>query len=89
MISSEAAQYHTGPAGRVQACSHFTALSGNVYFVNDKWLLKKSAYRMPRSDLEGMRSLLGWVLNRTSLAIDDLYKSSIRMLKALKPKKIR
>uniref|UniRef100_A0A8C5K3Q0 Ribosome production factor 2 homolog n=1 Tax=Jaculus jaculus TaxID=51337 RepID=A0A8C5K3Q0_JACJA len=66
---------------------HFTALNGKVYFRSYKLLLKKSGCRTPRIELEEMGPSLDLVLRRTHLASDDLYKLSMKMPKALKPKK--
>ncbi|XP_023578100.1 ribosome production factor 2 homolog isoform X1 [Octodon degus] len=66
---------------------HFTALKGKVYFRSYKLLLKKSGCRTPRIELEEMGPSLDLVLRRTHLASDDLYKLSMKMPKALKPKK--
>ncbi|XP_021107206.1 ribosome production factor 2 homolog isoform X2 [Heterocephalus glaber] len=66
---------------------HFTALKGKVYFRSYKLLLKKSGCRTPRIELEEMGPSLDMVLRRTHLASDDLYKLSMKMPKALKPKK--
>ncbi|KAK2083846.1 rRNA-binding ribosome biosynthesis protein rpf2 [Saguinus oedipus] len=66
---------------------HFTALNGKIYFRSYKLLLKKSGFRTPRIELEEMGPSLDLVLRRTHLASDDLYKLSMKMPKALKPKK--
>ncbi|XP_072595082.1 ribosome production factor 2 homolog isoform X3 [Vulpes vulpes] len=66
---------------------HFTALNGKIYFRSYKLLLKKSGCRTPRIELEEMGPSLDLVLRRTRLASDDLYKLSMKMPKALKPKK--
>ncbi|MEJ1286718.1 ribosome production factor 2 homolog [Cricetulus griseus] len=66
---------------------HFTALNGKVYFRSYKLLLKKSGCRTPRIELEEMGPSMDLVLRRTHLASDDLYKLSMKMPKALKPKK--
>uniref|UniRef100_A0A8P0P5D3 Ribosome production factor 2 homolog n=1 Tax=Canis lupus familiaris TaxID=9615 RepID=A0A8P0P5D3_CANLF len=66
---------------------HFTALNGKIYFRSYKLLLKKSGCRTPRIELEEMGLSLDLVLRRTRLASDDLYKLSMKMPKALKPKK--
>uniref|UniRef100_A0A2K5D2G8 Ribosome production factor 2 homolog n=1 Tax=Aotus nancymaae TaxID=37293 RepID=A0A2K5D2G8_AOTNA len=66
---------------------HFTALNGKIYFRSYKLLLKKSGSRSPRIELEEMGPSLDLVLRRTHLAFDDLYKLSVKMPKALKPKK--
>uniref|UniRef100_A0A2K5EMK5 Ribosome production factor 2 homolog n=1 Tax=Aotus nancymaae TaxID=37293 RepID=A0A2K5EMK5_AOTNA len=65
---------------------HFTALN-RIYFRSYKLLLKKSDCRTPRIELEEMGPSLDLVLKRTHLASDDLYKLSMKMPKALKPKK--
>uniref|UniRef100_I3N1W6 Ribosome production factor 2 homolog n=1 Tax=Ictidomys tridecemlineatus TaxID=43179 RepID=I3N1W6_ICTTR len=66
---------------------HFTALNGKIYFRSYKLLLKKSGCRTPRIELEEMGPSLDLVVRRTHLASDDLYKLSMKMPKALKPKK--
>ncbi|MBZ3874987.1 Ribosome production factor 2-like protein [Sciurus carolinensis] len=66
---------------------HFTALKGKIYFRSSKLLLKKSSCRTPRIELEEMGPSLDLVVRRTHLASDDLYKLSVKMPKALKPKK--
>ncbi|EHB00381.1 Brix domain-containing protein 1 [Heterocephalus glaber] len=66
---------------------HFTALKGKVYFRSYKLLLKKSGCRTPWIELEEMGPSVDLVLRRTQLASDDLYKLSMKMPKALKPKK--
>uniref|UniRef100_A0A2K6ERW3 Ribosome production factor 2 homolog n=1 Tax=Propithecus coquereli TaxID=379532 RepID=A0A2K6ERW3_PROCO len=50
-------------------------------------LCPKSGCRTPRIELEEMGPSLDLVLRRTHLASDDLYKLSMKMPKALKPKK--
>uniref|UniRef100_A0A8D2CV75 Ribosome production factor 2 homolog n=1 Tax=Sciurus vulgaris TaxID=55149 RepID=A0A8D2CV75_SCIVU len=64
---------------------HFTALNGKIYFRSLQ--LKKSGCRTPRIELEEMGPSLDLVVRRTHLASDDLYKLSMKMPKALKPKK--
>ncbi|XP_023398552.1 ribosome production factor 2 homolog isoform X4 [Loxodonta africana] len=66
---------------------HFTALNGKIHFRSYKLLLKKSGCRTPRIELEEIGPSLDLVLRRTHLASDDLYKLSMKMPKALKPKK--
>ncbi|XP_055121614.2 ribosome production factor 2 homolog [Symphalangus syndactylus] len=66
---------------------HFTALNGKIYFRSYKLLLKKSGCRTPRIELEEIGPSLDLFLRRTHLASDDLYKLSMKMPKALKPKK--
>ncbi|XP_038934099.1 ribosome production factor 2 homolog [Rattus norvegicus] len=66
---------------------HFMALNGKVYFRSCKLLLKKTGCRRPRIDLEEMGPSLELVVRRTHLASDKLYKLSMKVPKALKPKK--
>ncbi|XP_035584589.1 ribosome production factor 2 homolog [Zalophus californianus] len=66
---------------------YFTASNGKIYFRSYKLLLKKSGCRTPRIELEEMGLSLDLVLRRTHLASDDLYKLSMKMPKALRPKK--
>ncbi|KAL0607859.1 Ribosome production factor 2-like protein [Plecturocebus cupreus] len=72
---------------RLEYVLHFTTLNEKIYFQSYKLLLKKSGCQTPRIELEEMRPLLDLVLRRTHLASDDLYKLSVKMPKALKPKK--
>ncbi|XP_036405935.1 ribosome production factor 2 homolog [Megalops cyprinoides] len=66
---------------------HFTALEGKIYMRSYKVLLKKSGCRTPRIELEEMGPSFDFVMRRTHLASDDLYKTAHRQPKALKPKK--
>ncbi|KAG9460803.1 hypothetical protein GDO78_019432, partial [Eleutherodactylus coqui] len=50
-------------------------------------LLKKSGCRTPRIELEEMGPSFDFVMRRTHLASDDLYKLSLRRPKALQAKK--
>ncbi|XP_062323931.1 ribosome production factor 2 homolog isoform X1 [Osmerus eperlanus] len=66
---------------------HFTALEGKIYMRSYRSLLKKSGCRTPRIELEEIGPSFDFVLRRTHLASDDLYKKAHRQPKALKPKK--
>lgn len=66
---------------------HFTALDGKIYMRSYKVLLKKSGCRTPRIELEEIGPSIDFILRRTHLASDDLYKTANRQPKALKPKK--
>ncbi|XP_064412384.1 ribosome production factor 2 homolog isoform X1 [Latimeria chalumnae] len=66
---------------------HFTALDGRIYMRSYKVLLKKSGCKTPRIELEEMGPSVDFVLRRTHLASDDLYKTALKQPKALKPKK--
>ncbi|MBN3315788.1 RPF2 factor, partial [Atractosteus spatula] len=66
---------------------HFTALDGKIFLRSYKVLLKKSGCRTPRIELEEMGPSFDFVLRRTHLASDDLYKTAHKQPKALKAKK--
>ncbi|KAL7872641.1 hypothetical protein SRHO_G00076240 [Serrasalmus rhombeus] len=66
---------------------HFTAADGKIYMRSYRVLLKKSGCRTPRIELEEIGPSFDFVLRRTHLASDDLYKTAHRQPKALKPKK--
>ncbi|KAM4633208.1 ribosome production factor 2 homolog [Polymixia lowei] len=80
----------TVPAVRLAGLEHvlhFTALDGKIYMRSYRSLLKKSGCRTPRIELEEIGPSFDFVLRRTHLASDDLYKTAHRQPKALKPKK--
>ncbi|NP_001290663.1 ribosome production factor 2 homolog [Esox lucius] len=66
---------------------HFTALEGKIYMRSYRSLLKKSGCRTPRIELEEIGPSFDFVLRRTHLVSDDLYKKAHKQPKALKPKK--
>nr|XP_057929563.1 ribosome production factor 2 homolog [Doryrhamphus excisus] len=66
---------------------HFTALDGKIFMRSYRCLLKKSGCRTPRIELEEMGPSFDFVLRRTHLASDDLYKLAHKQPKSLKPKK--
>ncbi|KAM9797936.1 ribosome production factor 2 homolog [Neosynchiropus ocellatus] len=66
---------------------HFTALDGKIYMRSYRTLLKKSGCRTPRIELEEIGPSFDFVLRRTHLASEDLYKLAHKQPKALKPKK--
>uniref|UniRef100_A0A4W5N076 Ribosome production factor 2 homolog n=1 Tax=Hucho hucho TaxID=62062 RepID=A0A4W5N076_9TELE len=63
---------------------HFTALEGKIYMRSYRSLLKKSGCRTPRIELEEIGPSFDFILRRTHLASDDLYKTAHRQPKALK-----
>ncbi|XP_078398742.1 ribosome production factor 2 homolog [Cetorhinus maximus] len=73
--------------GGLEIVLHFTALGGKIFMRSYKVLLKKSGCRTPRIELEEMGPSFNFVLRRTHLASDDLYKKSLKQPKALKAKK--
>ncbi|KAM8953993.1 ribosome production factor 2 homolog [Pelodytes ibericus] len=66
---------------------HFTAVDGKIFMRSYKVLLKKSGCRTPRIELEEMGPSFDFVMRRTHLASDDLYKLSMKRPKALLGKK--
>ncbi|XP_044146710.1 ribosome production factor 2 homolog [Bufo gargarizans] len=66
---------------------HFTAVDGKIFMRSYKVLLKKSGCRTPRIELEEMGPSFDFVMRRTHLASDDLYKLSLKRPKALQAKK--
>ncbi|KAM9778515.1 ribosome production factor 2 homolog [Syngnathus typhle] len=66
---------------------HFTAVEDKIFMRSYRSLLKKSGCKTPRIELEEIGPSFDFVLRRTHLASDDLYKISHKQPKALKPKK--
>uniref|UniRef100_A0A8B9KJ49 Ribosome production factor 2 homolog n=1 Tax=Astyanax mexicanus TaxID=7994 RepID=A0A8B9KJ49_ASTMX len=66
---------------------HFTAADGKIFMRSYRVLLKKSGCRTPRIELEEIGPSFDFVLRRTHLASDDLYKTAHKQPKGLKPKK--
>ncbi|XP_076872788.1 ribosome production factor 2 homolog [Brachyhypopomus gauderio] len=66
---------------------HFTAQDGKIYLRSYRVNLKKSGCRTPRVELEEIGPAYDFVLRRTHLASDDLYKTAHRQPKGLKAKK--
>ncbi|XP_032877892.1 ribosome production factor 2 homolog [Amblyraja radiata] len=73
--------------GGLEIVLHFTALAGKIFMRSYKVLMKKSGCRIPRIELEEMGPSFDFVLKRTHLASDDLYKKSLQQPKSLKAKK--
>ncbi|NP_001080306.1 ribosome production factor 2 homolog S homeolog [Xenopus laevis] len=66
---------------------HFTAVDGKIFMRSYKVLMKKSGCRTPRIELEEIGPSFDFVVRRTHLASDDLYRLSLKQPKALKAKK--
>ncbi|XP_072133715.1 ribosome production factor 2 homolog isoform X1 [Mobula birostris] len=85
--------FFRGPAvpsvrlGGLEVVLHFTAFAGKIFMRSYKVLLKKSGCSTPRTELEEMGPAFDFVLRRTHLASDDLYKNALKQPKALKAKK--
>lgn len=67
----------------------FTAVQGKIHFRSYKILMKKSGTRIPRIELEEIGPSIDFVLRRTKLASDDLYKHARKQPTQLKKKKIK
>jgi len=63
-----------------------TAADGRIYFRNYHAKLKKSGLRTPRVELEEIGPSFDFILSRTHLAEESLYKESLKQPKVLKPK---
>ncbi|KAK9956038.1 hypothetical protein ABG768_013795 [Culter alburnus] len=66
---------------------HFTALEGKIYMRSYRVLLKKSGCRTPRIELEEMGPSFDFVMRRSHMASDDLYRTAHKKPKGVKPKK--
>ncbi|KAJ1154921.1 hypothetical protein NDU88_007664 [Pleurodeles waltl] len=66
---------------------HFTAMDGKIFMRSYKVLLKKSGCRTPRIELEEIGPSFDFIMRRTHLASDDLYKLAMKRPKTLKAKK--
>uniref|UniRef100_A0A4W3JCS5 Ribosome production factor 2 homolog n=1 Tax=Callorhinchus milii TaxID=7868 RepID=A0A4W3JCS5_CALMI len=78
---------HNVRLGGLELVVQFTALNGKIFMRSYKVLMKKSGCRIPRIELEEMGPSFNFVLRRTHLASDDLYKKALKQPKALKAKK--
>jgi ribosome production factor 2 len=67
----------------------FTAVDGKVYMRSYRILLKKSGSRTPRVEVEEIGPAADFVLRRTKLASEDLFKQSMKQPKEIKPRKIK
>jgi len=63
-----------------------TYSDGRIYIRSYRALLKKSGLKTPRVEMEEIGPSFDFVLNRSHLAEESLYKESLRQPKVLKPK---
>lgn len=63
-----------------------TCTDGRIYIRSYRALLKKSGLRTPRVEMEEIGPSFDFVLNRSHLAEETLYKESLKQPKVLKPK---
>lgn len=66
---------------------HFTALEGKIYMRSYKVMLKKSGCRTPRIQLQDMGPSFDFVMRRSHMASDDLYRTAHKKPRGVKPKK--
>lgn len=74
---------------RLQGIEHIiqiTAADGKIYFRSYRVKLKKSGVKTPRVELEEIGPSFDFVLRRTHLAEESLYKEALKQPKALKVK---
>eukprot|EP00088_Acartia_fossae_P053365 TRINITY_DN6073_c0_g1_i1.p1 TRINITY_DN6073_c0_g1~~TRINITY_DN6073_c0_g1_i1.p1 ORF type:complete len:343 (+),score=124.95 TRINITY_DN6073_c0_g1_i1:37-1029(+) len=68
----------------------FTSHENRVFMRSYKVLLKKSGQRTPRIELEEIGPRIDWVLRRTHMASEDLFKTACKQVKNVhKEKKIK
>lgn len=67
----------------------FTALDGKILLRSYKILMKKSGHRVPRIELEEMGPSFDFLIRRTKLASDDLFKQSRKRPKETKVKRVK
>lgn len=75
---------------RLQGLEHvllFTAAEGKIYFRSYRIMLKKSGSKTPRIELEEIGPSMDFILGRTKLASDDLFKLACKKSKELQAKK--
>ena len=66
-----------------------TAADDKIYFRSYKVVLKKSGLKTPRVEVEEIGPSFDFVLRRTRLGAESLYKLAMKQPKALKPKKVK
>lgn len=74
---------------RLQGIEHLiqvTAADGKIYFRSYRVILKKSGLKTPRVEIEEIGPSFTFVLRRTHLAEESLYKEALKQPKALKAK---
>jgi len=65
----------------------FTAVENKVLFRSYKISLKKSGTRIPRVELEEIGPSVDWVVRRSQLASDDLFKTACKQVKNVRGEK--
>lgn len=64
-----------------------TAVENKVLFRSYRIILKKSGTRIPRVELEEIGPSIDWVLRRSQLASDDLFKTACKQVKNVRKEK--
>ncbi|KAK2705942.1 hypothetical protein QYM36_016082 [Artemia franciscana] len=67
----------------------FTAAEGKIFMRSYRILTKKSGAKTPRVDLEEIGPRMDFSLRRTKLASDDLFKTSCKKPRQIKPKTVK
>jgi len=74
----------------VEHALQFTAVGSKVFMRSYRILLNKSSSRIPRVELEEIGPRIDWVVRRSQLASDDLYKEACKQVANVrKQKKIK
>jgi len=64
-----------------------TAVENKVLFRSYRIILKKSGTRIPRVELEEIGPSIDWVMRRSQLASDDLFKTACKQVKNVRSEK--
>lgn len=75
---------------RLQGLEHvlnFTAIDGKVFMRSYKTVFRKSGTKIPNIDLEEIGPSFNFVVRRTKLCSDEIYKNSKKHPKELQPRK--
>jgi len=64
----------------IEHCLQFTAVDKKIHFRSYKLLLQKSATRVPRVELEEIGPRIDFVVRRSQLASDDLFKEACKQV---------
>jgi len=64
----------------IEHCLQFTATDNKVLFRSFKIVLQKSASRIPRVELQEIGPRIDWIVRRSQLASDDLFKEACKQV---------
>eukprot|EP00092_Neocalanus_flemingeri_P029855 GFUD01032413.1.p1 GENE.GFUD01032413.1~~GFUD01032413.1.p1 ORF type:complete len:324 (-),score=99.84 GFUD01032413.1:89-1060(-) len=68
----------------IEHVMQFTAVDSKVLMRSYKIILKKSGTRLPRVELEEIGPSIDWVVRRSQLASEDLFKTACKQIKNVK-----